>query len=272
MKTVVLVLVGVLFVGVFTIVEVKLGHSTHVSLVREAYNLAVSMPCFEVRESPGDEEARLLLETVMVLNGRSERELEPVLQRNAAALGDASAFRVYTSNDAHQYTHSALLVDINVKELCSPYVKTLDWKRAVIFRTFKVLFEALLKDFPEKRYFLILEDDALILNATLLRHQVYGAMASPSAKNAHFFYFLYNWRRDDCLYRYGMQAFIISRAYMEDLLRVDTHFICKVPIDLYIGRERAFSQTPLSIFEHHAKSSARLRYRPNRRSLNIRAN
>jgi hypothetical protein len=121
--------------------------------------------------------------------------------------------------------------DAEVRDACrSPF----KWAGRLFF-VYKVAFSLMLSFEPRAPYFLVFEDDVLVVNQLGLIAELNYAIHSQQR-----FYSFYNTKSahsEHCVYNYGTQAFLIHKAFMQKLL---TATICFHPIDIHISTSSSF--------------------------------
>ena len=134
---------------------------------------------------------------------------------------------------------------------------------SLVFAVYQHVFSKLLLDFPSQQYFVTVEDDTILLNATrfyvelrwAMKHNVgYYSFASVSASNAAASALLLSSSpsisRRSCVYEYGTIAQLISRPLMLQVLNADTDSFCRLPIDMFIARAGPWYATVHPITKH----------------------
>jgi hypothetical protein len=125
-----------------------------------------------------------------------------------------------------------------------------------LFAVYQDVFSRLLEEYPEQQYFVTVEDDTVLLNATRLYQELDWAVRY----NVGYYSFTSTSLAPDlsslsslCVYKYGATAQLISRRLMEAVLTADTDSFCRLPIDMFIARAGPWYVTTKRITKHIGK-------------------
>ncbi|DAZ94479.1 TPA: hypothetical protein N0F65_003413 [Lagenidium giganteum] len=117
-----------------------------------------------------------------------------------------------------------------------------------LFLIYQTVFEDVLKRFPQESDFVFLEDDALLVDASVFEFEVCRAQVEE-----HAFFSLYRAsRQDSCIYHSGTVAFYITKPVMEEVIRVGTATSCRLPIDIFLATNGPWYATAEDIVRHHS--------------------
>ena len=101
-----------------------------------------------------------------------------------------------------------------------------------LFQIYQRVFDDVLRRFPHDAYFIFVEDDVSLQNATLLR------AATCQAIEARWDFYAYDLtvqQRGRCTYEYGTTAFLASATFLRRLRDAPKSTVCSTPIDMYIA-------------------------------------
>mmetsp|Transcript_24925 Transcript_24925/g.67844 ORF Transcript_24925/g.67844 Transcript_24925/m.67844 type:complete len:283 (-) Transcript_24925:950-1798(-) len=142
-------------------------------------------------------------------------------------------------------TLSIHVSDAEVRELCrSPF----KWAGR-LFYVYKAAFTVMLRSDPGAPYFLIFEDDTLLVDQLGLITELNYAIGS----HQRFYSFFDDPKRKEhsCVYNFGTTAFLIHRSFMQELLAAT---ICSHPIDIHLSSSYFLLKTQRQLVRHLGKS------------------
>lgn len=130
--------------------------------------------------------------------------------------------------------------------------RKMKWEQR-LFAVYQSLFHQLLTDHPDEAGFVIVEDDAILVNPRAFATEVCSA-----TQHELEFYSLYRsplqWqgrREASCIYEHGTVAFYIRRGLMETVVNEQRRgWFCRFPIDMYISKLGPWYATRREIVGH----------------------
>jgi hypothetical protein len=153
----------------------------------------------------------------------------------------------------HVDNHSSSSLRGQKKFLC----RKIKWEQR-LFYVYQRVFSDLLIKYPTDDGFIIVEDDAVLLNPNVFaeeachahhqKFQFYSFYKSPLQQ-----YTLFSFRRNSssCTYRHGTVAFYIQRHLMERIVNEHRRsMFCRFPIDMYISKLGPWYATRREVVGH----------------------
>ena len=135
--------------------------------------------------------------------------------------------------------------------------RKIKWEQR-LFYVYQRVFSDLLIKYPTDDGFIIVEDDAVLLNPNVFaeeachahhqKFQFYSLYKSPLQQ-----YTLFSFRRNSssCTYRHGTVAFYIQRHLMEQIVNEHRRsMFCRFPIDMYISKLGPWYATRREVVGH----------------------
>ena len=117
--------------------------------------------------------------------------------------------------------------------------------KARLFAVYQHVFRQALHDFPGRDYFVTIEDDVKLLDATSLAAELKWAVA----EGVDYFSFYKN--GPSCFYRFGTVAQVLSANLMRQIVEAEPE--CRLPIDMYIAQRGPFFVTQRPLVQHVGK-------------------
>lgn len=186
---------------------------------------------------------------LIYINARPEAFMGQMLEMGKKGLAKhTGGVSVYTVNTKHKYSTHQVTVAANLAAMCGrPRIA----KHSNHFLTFAETFAKVLKRFPQQEYFLIFEDDVIVYDGP----GFFGECAGALKRKEKFFSF-YDAFNTNCDYGWGTQAQLMHRSVMEEVCQKMLYYACRVPVDIYLGRQRKYKKSRNKIVEHHGAVSA----------------
>mmetsp|Transcript_7692 Transcript_7692/g.15706 ORF Transcript_7692/g.15706 Transcript_7692/m.15706 type:complete len:468 (+) Transcript_7692:275-1678(+) len=157
----------------------------------------------------------------------------------------SSLLRLTTTNNTT--THQTTTSKQQQKQFLCRKIK---WEQR-LFHVYQHVFRELLATYPNDDGFVIIEDDATLLNPSALAVEVchahdqqiqfYSLYRSPLQQQPHqwwrVMFFPKQSSPPSCVYRHGTVAFYIQRELMQQIVNERRRsFFCRFPIDMYISK------------------------------------
>lgn len=120
-----------------------------------------------------------------------------------------------------------------------------------LFNIYLYVFASILERFPNQEDFIIVEDDAELVDEDKMRIE---SCVARQYQYIFYSFFRTKSQENSCIYQHGTVAFYVKRQFINTLLdSVDARTVCSIPIDMYIAMRGPWYATRNNIIKHNSK-------------------
>lgn len=168
---------------------------------------------------------------------------------------ESASYLRLTSTNNNNTTHQISIQHHKNNFLC----RKIKWEQR-LFYVYQHIFSELLVAYPNDDGFVVIEDDATLLNPNALAEEVcnahhqkmqfYSLYRSPLQQRRQWWWWRMN-SKSSCVYQHGTVAFYIRRQLMKQIVNEHMRSLfCRFPIDMYISNFGPWYATRREIVGH----------------------